>query len=565
MLTISILFCININSQSFPGCEGPGCVATGGSGYLVYKVTNLNDSGTGSLRQAVSDAGSAGGGNIVFDVSGVINLSSSLTITSASNLTFAGQTAPEGGITIDGSRVAFIGSSNIVIMHMRFRGGFDYGGDDSLVFKENATNIVVDHVSTSFGGDESFSIYATGSGQTVDNITISRCIMAESSSSSQIVGALYGTATAGDIAVHHNLYYNESHRFPNVAGGSTSNFQISNNIVWTLEDRLTRGNGESNINFEGNYYNYGTRPLIDTRTHLWTGIDGTPPTLYLDGNTIVAANTSTPLTWTASEMNTDNDRMFGYFLDYNGNSAGDRLPSGYFTSTKNSYGWTYDVTVQTSSAAFDDVVADVGTNKRINGDGSVSDNTDALDSAWLSNVDTGTFEDRLSTGSYAVPSITSNSRAASYDTDDDGMPDVWEAATFGDLTTDETTDSDSDGRTNFQEFIDLVYGEEPSPIAVTGIEWDNDDQTVEVGGFLDLTLNWSPSNATDKGFSLVSSNPSVISNAGAVIGEGTATLTITTDDGSFTDVMNVTVNAASEPSPSTGKRIKKGKFILIDY
>ena len=110
--------------------------------------------------------------------------------------------------------------------------------------------------------------------------------MAESSSSSQIVGALYGTATAGGIAVHHNLYYNESHRFPNVAGGSTSNFQISNNIVWTLEDRLTRGNGESNINFEGNYYNYGTRPLIDTRTHLWTGIDGTPPTLYLDGNTI---------------------------------------------------------------------------------------------------------------------------------------------------------------------------------------------------------------------------------------------------------------------------------------
>ena len=86
--------------KAFPSAYGAGAYATGGRGLNVYHVTTLNDSGTGSLRQAVSDAASNGGGNIVFDISGIIQLNSLLSFTS--NLTIAGQTAPEGGITIDG-------------------------------------------------------------------------------------------------------------------------------------------------------------------------------------------------------------------------------------------------------------------------------------------------------------------------------------------------------------------------------------------------------------------------------------------------------------------------------
>ncbi len=113
--------------------------------------------------------------------------------------------------------------------------------------------------------------------------------------------------------------------------------------------------------------------------------------------------------------------------------------------------------------------------------------------------------------------------------------------------------------------VDCPYDSGSTPIDVTGISWDSDVQSVTVGGYLDLSHTFAPTNATNQGFSLLSSNTSVVSNTGAVIGPGTATLTITTDDGGFTDIMSITVNdAPTEPTPSGG-RISAGKFILINY
>src|SRR5262245_25979325 len=104
--------------RAFGEAEGFGATATGGRGGTIYHVTNLNDSGAGSFRDAVSVSNRI----VVFDVGGVINLSSA--ISAASNLTIAGQTAPGGGITINGFQgLSFDGKSNVIMRYVRLRPG----------------------------------------------------------------------------------------------------------------------------------------------------------------------------------------------------------------------------------------------------------------------------------------------------------------------------------------------------------------------------------------------------------------------------------------------------------
>ena len=102
---------------AFPGAEGFGSHATGGRGGEVYHVTNLDDAGPGSLRDAVS----RGHRTVVFDVGGYVQLKSILHV--ASDITIAGQTAPGEGIGTMGHEVSFSGSKNVICRYVRFRQG----------------------------------------------------------------------------------------------------------------------------------------------------------------------------------------------------------------------------------------------------------------------------------------------------------------------------------------------------------------------------------------------------------------------------------------------------------
>lgn len=440
---------------AFPSAYGAGANTTGGRGLGVYHVTNLNDNGTGSLRQAISDADSAGGGTIVFDVSGIINITSTLGLTD--NLTIAGQTAPEGGITIDGQRVFVSGVDNLIVRHIRFKGGVD-AGDDSVTVRAGATNQIWDHCSFAFGDDEGASFYEASINNLMDKLTIQRCLFGENSKGS-IVGGGSGIVTTGDISFNYNLFYNNSHRFPN-SSGDNANIEVINNVVWNVNSRLVRVNGNGqNLNHIGNYYHFNTRGITDDRLHMYAYETGYP-NIYTSGNKIEGTSPSSPLTYTLAEMNADNTLAWKHFQD--GTSTpqgprdkGDQLEADYFTGTQHDL-LGRAVTILDVDVAKSNVLTDVGCNARLNGNGTVSTNFDVEDADYINQVTLGNYNTPLTSGSYNVTAFTGNSRDGSFYDSNDHIPEAY-FTRYG-ITGNATIHNEvqSSGYTLLEEYINQV-------------------------------------------------------------------------------------------------------------
>ena len=192
---------------AFPGAQGWGRYATGGRTGSVYHVTNLNDAGAGSLRDAVSQSNRI----IVFDVAGVINISSRIVF--AKNLYVAGQTAPGEGITVYGDGVSFSGSSNIIVRHMRFRMGKGGSSGKDCAGISNGTNMIFDHCSFAWGLDEVFSINPDGKGD-LHNITLMNCVFGQG----LLTHSAGGLIQADSITLYRNFYCDNATRNNKVKG-----------------------------------------------------------------------------------------------------------------------------------------------------------------------------------------------------------------------------------------------------------------------------------------------------------------------------------------------------------
>ncbi len=214
---------------AFPGAEGFGRYAVGGRYGEVYHVTNLNDSGEGSLRDAVSQPNRI----VVFDVSGVIHAKS--VIPFAKNLTIAAQTAPGNGIVIYGNRVSFSGADNIICRYLRVRYGYEEspGGYVDAAGVAFGSNMIFDHLSVTWGTDECFSI--NGDSKRPDdqprNITIQNSIMGQGLWDHSC-GGLMQTSDENGITLFRNLYIDNKTRNNKVKGLN----QFVNNVIYNWGD-----------------------------------------------------------------------------------------------------------------------------------------------------------------------------------------------------------------------------------------------------------------------------------------------------------------------------------------
>lgn len=241
---------------AFPGAAGWGRFAKGArasSSPTVYHVTNLNDSGTGSLRDAVSRSNRI----VVFDVSGVIRISSRITF--ASNLYVAGQTAPGEGITVYGNGCSFSGASNIICRYLRWRMGHGGSSGKDCAGIANGQNMIFDHCSFSWGLDETFSINPDGKGSGPDNITLQNCIFGQG----LMTHSAGGLMQADYITLYRNFYCDNGTRNNKLKG----RIQYVNNTVYNWRSGCVILGGDSSgtsyCNITGNLFIKGPAGGVD--------------------------------------------------------------------------------------------------------------------------------------------------------------------------------------------------------------------------------------------------------------------------------------------------------------
>lgn len=472
-------------APAFPGAEGHGRYVTGGRGGKIVHVTNLNDSGTGSFREAVK----SGKRIIVFDVAGVIALKSDLKF--ADNITILGQTAPSPGITLRYFTVQ--PGSNNIIRFLRIRRGQEKNINDGAdaSWQRNKTGIIYDHCSLSWSIDEVASFYDN------NNFTMQWCTVAESlTNPGHSKGAHgYGGIWGGKLAsFHHNFVAHLMNRGPRFNGarygwtGYTSNkdydtykwqntvqaenVDFRNCVMYNAQGTCYGGPGGGQINIVNNYYKAGPSHSLKGTT-----LNG----LKVDVSTGKERGSQDRITLVTLSTQSNSDKSHPEFYDMtsryyiNGNTT--ETTKGSKTANKDWKGVSYDkgvpnlngeyyspdannfygdavahttisgkscvkikmdepapigqVTTHSAAEAYEKVLAYVG----------ASLYRDEIDARYMEEAKTGTatykgsitkspgiIDKVADVKGYTEENFGTGSRPADFDTDKDGIPDEWEKA-----------------------------------------------------------------------------------------------------------------------------------------
>lgn len=420
---------------AFPGAEGFGKFTTGGRGGRVFIVTNLNDSGVGSFREAVEAKGPR---IVVFEVSGNIELKSRLNV-GDSNLTIAGQTAPGDGITVQNFPFRIIEKNNIIIRFIRFRLGDLAGVMEDAAEGRFCKNVIIDHCSFSWGTDETASFYAN------ENFTLQWSIISEGlnntlhSKGPHGFGGLFGGKNA---SFHHNLIAHFILRTPGFDNPdiylNVLNLQkfrgivdFRNNVIYNWRDRASSNGPEGEFNIINNYYKPGPSTKAEAHFLNPTGGKWGYGKFYVSGNIL------------EKKPNIDDDNWLGVRLESSAltlnflDSIKLLSPLPTTISLRKAVPNLTSLIIQSelSLEVYDKSYTAEETFERVIEQAGASLSRDEVDQRIISEAKSGTYSFQGSNGSTGGiidsqkdvggwPKL--KSIVPPLDTDRDGMPDIWE-------------------------------------------------------------------------------------------------------------------------------------------
>jgi len=417
---IKILFIINMlllptyqlfaQVTAFPGADGFGKYTTGGRGGRIVYVTNLNDDGAGSFREACLLQETR---NILFKVSGTIFLKRSLNITHG-NLTIAGQTAPGDGVCIAGADVN-IKTNNVILRFMRFRmGDINHLEADALGSLRNK-EIIIDHCSISWSTDECASFYGNS------NFTMQWCIVSESLAKSvhqkgaHGFGGIWGGINA---TFHHNLLAHHTSRNPRFGNLVESrNMDFRNNVVYNWGYNSAYGGEGGEQNFVANYYKPGPATRKNVRNRLLQVTKNQSQDyghFYVDKNTMEGDLNVTKDNWKGIVISlgeTDKEDQ----LDIKFRKVGAMKPFPFEPIREQSAGKAYKKVLAFAGASLKRDSVDLRIVHEVN-------TGTAQFGSWFDGGGNGIIDSQEQVGGW--PEL--KSATAPVDTDEDGMPDNWE-------------------------------------------------------------------------------------------------------------------------------------------
>ena len=427
---------VSVSVPAFPGAEGFGACSIGGRGGKVLFVTNLNDSGQGSLRQAVKADGPR---TVIFRVSGTIALESAIVIAKP-YITIAGQTAPGDGICLKNYALVFA-ADHVIVRYIRCRPGDNAKAESDSISISSGRDIIVDHCSASWSVDETLSASSRGR---LGNVTVQWCIISESLNDSvhhkgpHGYGSLIRGSFGNGYTYHHNLYAHHHARLPRPGNyldrirdpeGFVLDFR--NNVIYNWAGRAAGYNADGSngtnsitkMNFVGNYYK--------------AGINST-------GNLAFSESTTSARAWFNSNC-------------MNGSSPDDPWSLVNFVkfSADDMEAYKQSAPIPVPPVKTDDAITAY---KRVLAEsGAILPKRDAVDIRIVNDVKNGTgkiIDDEQQVGGW--PELKSTKPPQ--DSDKDGMPDDWEKQYGLDPTNpaDGNADVDADGYTNLEEYLNNI-------------------------------------------------------------------------------------------------------------
>ncbi len=508
-------------------------MSAGGRGGSVIEVTNLNDSGPGSLRAAIEATGSR---TVVFRIGGTVELQSPLVIINP-YITIAGQTAPGGGITLKNdtntSTSLSIQTHDVIIRYLRARPGPGGEPDGINILYDSGYNIILDHCSVSWAVDENISTYY-GS----HDITIQWCIISEGlrfsshSKGPHSAGVLLGSKNSHSISVHHNLFVHNDLRNPLIE--TTGLVDFVNNVIYnygSVAGDFINDYGDLPVNYIGNFVRWGP-----------------------DSETIVY------------EVDMASSKRFYYAVYVHGN-IGPHRPDESFdeAAVVSPEDRVYliaapqpssPITTTSALEAYDQVLANAGAAIGIDGRGRGYWRRDSVDNRVVNDVRNTSgriIDDPYDVGGW--PALEAG--IPPLDSDHDGMPDEWEDLNGFDPVdpADGPADAEGDGYTNLEAYLfSLALSENQPPSAEAGPDQEITlPDTAELSGTVSddglpdppgaVTTTWSQ--VSGPGTATIAA-PNALDTSVGFSSAGTYVLRLTADDGQLatSDEMTILVTGA---------------------